>query len=225
MIKLIIQTIGTFILGVIMLGSFLFIPAGTLNYWQAWLFILVFLLSSNAVGVYLSLKNPELLERRKKAGPTAERNPIQKIIISLVLAGWIAVLVFSGFDHRFGWSSVPLFVVIIGDALILLGFLITFITLLENRYAGSSIEVVEGQKVASSGLYSIIRHPMYFGAIILMTGVPLALGSYLGLAIIILVVPALVLRILDEEKLLEKDLPGYREYEQEVRYRLIPYIW
>jgi protein-S-isoprenylcysteine O-methyltransferase Ste14 len=225
MVKLIIQTIETFVLGVIILGLFLFVPAGTLNYWQAWLFILVFLLSSNAVGIYLSLKDPELLERRKKAGPMAEQNPIQKVIISLVIAGWIAVLIFSGLNYRFGWSSVPLFVVIIGDALIIIGFLITFITLLENRYAGSSIEVVRDQKVASSGLYSIIRHPMYFGAIILMTGMPLALGSYLGLAILVLVIPTLVLRILDEEKLLEKDLPGYKDYEQEVRYRLIPYVW
>jgi protein-S-isoprenylcysteine O-methyltransferase Ste14 len=116
-------------------------------------------------------------------------------------------------------------VVIIGDTLIVLGLFIDFITLLENRYASSSIEVVEGQKVASTGLYSIMRHPMYFGAIIMMIGVPLALGSYLGLAILILIIPALVLRILDEEKLLEKDLPGYEEYEQKVRYRLVPYVW
>ena len=223
--KLIIQTLGTFLIGAIALSILLFLPAGTLNYWQAWVFILVFMISVTVIGLYLSLKDPALLERRKQIGPAAEQSPAQKIIISVGILADLGLLVFCGLDRRFGWSQVPTYFSLLGDVLVALGLFIDFIVFRENSYGASNIRVEESQKVTSTGLYAIVRHPMYTGVIIMVLGVPLALGSWWGLAIIALVMPVLMWRILDEEKLLEKDLTGYKEYEQKVRYRLVPYLW
>jgi protein-S-isoprenylcysteine O-methyltransferase Ste14 len=223
--KLILPTLRTFLIGAVAFGIFIFSSAWTLNYWQAWVFIIVFMTSANAIGLYLSLKDPALLERRKKGGPAAEQSTAQKIIISIAILGWMAVLVFSGLDHRFGWSQVPAYVVWLGDGLIVLGFFINFIVFKENSFGGSSIEIVEDQKVISTGPYALIRHPMYAGVLFMMLGVPLALGSAWGVAVLALVLPVLVWRILDEERLLKKDLPGYSEYAQKVRYRLVPHLW
>jgi protein-S-isoprenylcysteine O-methyltransferase Ste14 len=223
--KLIIPTLRTFLIGAIALGIFLFLPAWTLNYWQAWVFIVVFMVAVNTIGVYLSLKDPELLERRKKVGPAAEQNTAQKIIISFALLANLGLLVFCALDHRFGWSPVPAYVSLAGDALIVLGLLIIFFVFRENSYGSSTVETVENQKVISTGPYALVRHPMYVGALVLITGVPLALDSRLGLAVLAPMIPVLIWRILDEEKLLKKDLPGYIEYAQKVRYRLVPYLW
>jgi protein-S-isoprenylcysteine O-methyltransferase Ste14 len=223
--KLIIPTLRTFLLGAITLGLLLFLPAWTLNYWQAWVFIVVFMTSVNAIGVYLSLKDPALLERRKKGGPAAEQNMAQKIIISVAILGDLGLLVFCAFDHRFGWSPVPAYVSLAGDALVALGLLIDLIVFRENSFGGSTVEVFEGQKAISTGPYALVRHPMYTGVLVMIIGVPLALGSWWGLAILALATPVLALRILDEEQLLKKDLPGYREYAQKVPYRLVPYLW
>lgn len=223
--KLILPTLRTFVIGAIALGIVLFLPAWTLNYWQAWVFIVVFGTSANAIGVYLSLKDPELLERRKKVGPAAEQTLAQKIIISLSILGSLGVLVFSAFDHRFGWSSVPPYGSLAGDVLVVLGFLINLFVFKENSYGGSTIQTVEDQKVISTGPYALVRHPMYVGVLVMMIGVPLALGSWWGLAVLALITPVLIWRILDEEALLKKDLPGYIEYTQKVRYRLVPYLW
>ncbi len=181
--------------------------------------------SANAIGVYLTLKDPELLERRKKGGPAAEQNMAQKIIISIALIGWVILLVLCGLDHRFTWSAVSLPVSLVGNVLIMLGFLIDFFVFKENSYGASTIETFEDQKVISTGLYALVRHPMYMGVLFMMIGVPLALGSWWGLTVLVLILPVLIWRILDEEKLLKKDLPGYREYAQKVRYRLVPYLW
>ena len=223
--KLSIQTLGTFLFGAIVLGILLFLPAWTLNYWQAWVFIVVFGIATNAIGVYLSLKDPELLERRKKGGPAAETRMAQKIIISIGFLSLIGVIVFSALDYRFGWSPVPAYVALLGDLLVALGLFVDLLVFRENSYGGSSIETVNDQKVISTGLYARVRHPMYVGVLIMVIGIPLALGSWWGLAIIALTLPVLIWRILDEEKLLKKDLPGYREYAQKVRYRLVPYLW
>jgi protein-S-isoprenylcysteine O-methyltransferase Ste14 len=222
---LIIPTVRTFLLGAIALAVLLFLPAWTLNYWQAWVFIVVFMGSADAIGVYLALKDPELLERRKKVGPAAEQNMTQKIIISIAIIGNVALLVFCAFDHRFAWSPVPPSVSWAGDVLIALGFLIDFFVFKENSYGASTIQTVEDQTVISTGLYARVRHPMYVGVLVMVIGVPLALGSWWGLAILALITPVLIWRILDEEKLLKNDLPGYREYAQKVRYRLVPYLW
>jgi protein-S-isoprenylcysteine O-methyltransferase Ste14 len=225
MTKLISQSIGTFLVGAIVLGLLIILPAGTLNYWQAWVFIVVFMISVTAIGLYLSLKDPALLERRKRIGPAAEQSPVQKIIISIGMLSNLGLLIFSGLDHRFGWSRVPTHISLLGDVLIALGLFIDILVFRENSYGASNIKVEEGQTVTSTGPYAIVRHPMYTGVLIMVLGVPLALGSWWGLAIIALVMPALMWRILDEEKLLEKDLTGYKEYEQKVRYRLVPYLW
>ncbi len=223
--KLIIPTLRTFLIGAIALGILLFLPAWTLNYWQAWVFIFVFMTSVNAIGVYLSLKDPELLERRKKFGPASETNPAQKIIMSITLLGVVAMLVVPALDYHFGWSRMPPYVSLVGDVLVALGLFIDLIVFKENSFGGSTIETVEGQKVISTGPYALVRHPMYGGVLVMVIGVPLALGSLWGLAVLALVMPVLIWRILDEEKLLKKDLPGYIEYVQKVRYRLVPYLW
>jgi protein-S-isoprenylcysteine O-methyltransferase Ste14 len=223
--KLILSTLRTFLIGLIALGLLLFLPAWTLNYWQAWVFIFVFLISVNAIGVYLSLNDPALLERRKNVGPAAEQNLAQKIIMSIALLAFLSLLVFSALDHRFKWTPVPPFVSIIGDAFVALGLLINLFVFRENSFGGSTVETFAEQKVITTGLYASIRHPMYAGVLVMVLGVPLALGSLAGLGILAIAIPALIWRILDEEKLLKKDLPGYTEYMQKVRYRLIPHIW
>ncbi len=223
--KLILPALGTFFIGIIALGVLLFLPAGTFRYWQAWVFIVVFTVSTNFIGLYLSLKDPELLERRKKIGPTTEQSPVQKIIISVALLSTLGLLVFCALDYRFGWSPVPGYVSVAGDVLVALGLFIDLLVFKANSYGGSTVEIVEGQKVISTGPYALVRHPMYAGVLIMVLGIPLALDSLWGLAILALTVPALALRILDEERLLEKDLSGYKEYEQKVHYRLVPYLW
>lgn len=223
--KLILSALGTFLIGVIALAILLFLPAGTFYYWQAWIFIVVFTVSTNIIGLYLSLKDPALLERRKKIGPTTEQSPVQKIIISIALLSTLGLLVFCALDYRFGWSPVPAYVSVAGDMLVALGLFIDLLVFRANSYGGSTVEIVEDQKVISTGPYALVRHPMYVGVLIMMFGVPLALDSWWGLAILVLTIPVLILRILDEEKLLEKDLPGYKEYEQKVHYRLVPYLW
>lgn len=223
--KLIIPTLRTFLVGVVILGMLLFLPAWTLDYWQAWVFIVVFGLSTNAIGVYLALKDPELLERRKHIGPTAEQSAAQKIIISLSVLGFLGVMVFSAFDHRFGWSPVPASVSFVGDLLVALGLFFDLLVFRENSYGGSTVQTFEGQKVISTGPYAFVRHPMYLGVLIMVVGVPLALDSWWGLAVVALIMPVLIWRILDEERLLEHDLPGYMEYTHQVQYRLVPYLW
>lgn len=223
--KLILPTLRTFLIGLIALGIVLFLPAWTFNYWQAWVFMVVFLVCVDAIGVYLSLKDPELLERRKKVGPAAEQNTAQKIIMSVALVSIVALLVISALDHRFGWSAVPAAVSAAGDVLVVLGLYINFLVFKENSFGGANVETSEDQKVISTGPYALVRHPMYVGVLVMMTGVPLALGSLWGLLILAILIPGLVWRILDEEKLLRNDLPGYTDYARRVRYRLLPYLW
>lgn len=224
--KLILQSLQTLIIGSIVLGLILFLPAWSLAYWQAWVFIIVFALTANFIGFYLSLTDPALLERRKKVGPAAEQGITQKIIMSLAFVAIFALLVFCSLDNRFGWSPrMPALLSICGDLLVAAGLLFNLLVFKENSFVGASIKTETDQKVISTGPYAVIRHPMYAFTIIMMAGVPLALGSYWGLAVLLVQVPVLIWRILDEESLLKKDLPGYDEYMKKVRYRLFPYIW
>jgi protein-S-isoprenylcysteine O-methyltransferase Ste14 len=225
MSKLIVQTLSTFLIGAVVLGVLLFLPAWTLNYWQAWVFIVVFMTSVSVIGLYLALKDPVLLERRKKFGPTQEQSPAQKIIISIGILALLGVFVFSALAHRFEWSPVPAYGSLVGDALVALGLFINLLVFKENTYGGATIETVADQKVISTGPYALVRHPMYVGVLIMLIGIPLALDAWWSLAIIALAAPGLIWRILDEEKFLTKDLPGYVEYTQKVRYRLVPYVW
>ena len=223
--KLILPTLKTFLIGAVALGLLLFLPAWSFNYWQAWVFIGVFMSSVTFIGLYLSLKDPALLERRKNVGPAAEQNTVQRVIMSVALLSILGLLVYCALAHRFGWTQVPALVSLVGDVLVALGLLINLLVFKENSFGGATVQTFEEQKVISSGPYALVRHPMYVGVVIMMTGVPLALGCWGGLAILLLMLPALAWRILDEEKLLQKDLPGYTEYMQKVRYRLVPYLW
>jgi len=213
------------VLGILMMAALLLLPAGTLNYWQAWVFMAVFVSASGAVTVYLAMHDPRLLERRMRTGPAAEKERSQKFIISVAMMGFIGLLVIPALDHRLGWSGVPTYACLVGDALIATGFLLVFFVVKGNTYAASTIEVAEDQKVISTGPYAFVRHPMYAGSLPILIGTPLALGSWWGLSALIVVVPALIWRLVDEESFLGKNLPGYTEYTDKVRYRLVPYVW
>ena len=185
----------------------------------------MFELCAQAFGTYFLIHDRSVIERRVKIGPAAEGEPSQKIISTLLLIGFAVTFVFPAFDHRFGWSPVAPTTSLIGNALVALSFVIFFFVLKANSYAASTIQVEEGQPVISSGPYALVRHPMYVGALILIAGTPLALGSWWGVLLIIPFLPILVWRLLDEERFLHKNLPGYTEYTHKVRYRLVPYLW
>jgi protein-S-isoprenylcysteine O-methyltransferase Ste14 len=219
------KALGALARFLICLALLLFLPAWTLDYWQAWLFLGVFSASTLAITLYLMRNDPKLLERRMHAGPGAEKEKSQKIIQLVATAAFITVLVFPVIDHRFAWSVVPPYVVVAGDALVALGFVIVFLVFKENTFASSIIEVEAEQKVVSTGPYAFVRHPMYIGALIMLLGVPLALGSWWGLATIIPITLVLVWRLLEEENVLARRLPGYSDYRSKVRYRLVPLIW
>jgi protein-S-isoprenylcysteine O-methyltransferase Ste14 len=203
----------------------LFIPAGTLSYWQAWVFLAVFAASSQALGIYFLTHDRKLVERRMKIGPAAEQRPAQKIISALFMLGFVGFVVLPAFDHRFGWSPVAPVLSVLVNAIIVLSFVLFFLVMKSNSYAASTIQVEEGQRVVSTGPYAYVRHPMYSGALLLVAAMPLALGSWLSELLIVPFFPVLVWRILDEEDFLRKDLPGYAEYMRRVRYRLIPRVW
>jgi protein-S-isoprenylcysteine O-methyltransferase Ste14 len=212
-------------LGVPILAAALFIPAGTFHYWQGWLFGAVFIAASSALGLYFLKHDPALLKRRMAVGPTAEREPTQKIIVTMLTISFLLMMVVPGLDHRWGWSSVPVWLVLLANAGVILSFAIFFVVMKQNSYAAATIRVEAGQPLVSTGIYGIVRHPMYSGALILMICMPLALGSYWTLLVLILALPVLVWRILNEENVLTRDLAGYTEYCRKVRYRLIPGIW
>lgn len=223
--KLYNRAVRSTILGAMVMAALLFLSAGTLNYWQGWVFFALFFVASSAIGIYLAIYNPVLLERRMSVGPTAEKETSQKLITLFAFLGFIALLVFPALDYRFKWSPVPPYVSVAGDVLVALGFLLTFIVILQNDYAASTIQVAEGQKVVSTGLYAYVRHPMYAGVLPMLVGIPLALGSWWGLFGLVLIVPGLIWRLIDEEKFLHKNLPGYTEYANKVKYRLIPFVY
>lgn len=223
--KLIVQAIGTFLGGALLLGVLLFLPAGTFNYWQAWTFIIVFMITISVFGVYFSIKDPALMERRKQAAPGTQQSTLQNIIATVAFSMLIAVFVVCGLDRRFGWSAMPPVLSWLGDAIEVFSFYMFYLVFKENSFGGSSILVEESQKVSSTGPYAIVRHPMYVGTIVMVIGIALGLGSWWTLLLLVIQMPVLVIRILDEEKVLEKNLAGYKEYEQKVHYRLIPYLW
>jgi protein-S-isoprenylcysteine O-methyltransferase Ste14 len=210
---------------IVVMGLLLFISAGTINYWQAWTYLAVYFGASLLISLYLMRKNPALLQRRLRGGPTAEKRRTQQISMLFASAGSIGSIIVPALDHRFEWSNMPIYVVVAGDILTVVSFYIMFIVLRENPFASATIEIAEDQKVISTGLYAFVRHPMYAGGSLLFIGTPLALGSYWGLLTSAIVLPALIWRLLDEEKFLVENLPGYSYYCAKVRWRLIPGVF
>jgi protein-S-isoprenylcysteine O-methyltransferase Ste14 len=209
----------------VVMGLLLFVPAGTVDYWQAWVYLSIFIGASALVTLYLMRKDPALLERRMRGGPLAEKQPVQKLIMLCTSIGFIALLVVPALDRRFGWSAVPVGAVVAGDVLVAVGLGLVFLVYRENTFTSATIEVAENQKVISSGPYAIVRHPMYASAFLYLLGTPLALGSYWGFVPIAAMMPFLIWRLLDEERFLAANLPGYTEYQKRVRHRLVPLVW
>jgi protein-S-isoprenylcysteine O-methyltransferase Ste14 len=196
-----------------------------LAWWQAWAFLGVFAVGLLAITVYLMRHDPQLLERRLRAGPGAERERSQKIIQSFAALSFIAAILLPAIDHRLAWSAAPPAAALAGDALIALGFLITVLVFRENRFATAVIAIDAEQQVVSTGPYRLVRHPMYLGALIMMLGVAPALGSWWGLLAVVPFAAALAWRLVDEERILATRLPGYTDYQSTVRCRLIPRVW
>ena len=206
----------------LVLAAVLFIPAGTLKYWEAWVYIAVLLIPMAFAVRYLLRRSPELLERRLQV---RERETAQKRVIG---AGWIlflAMFILPGLDFRFGWSSVPVPVVLAADLIVLLGYGLIIRVFAENQYAARTVQVEEEQRVIKTGPYAIVRHPMYVGTLMMYLVTPLALGSYWALIPAAFIIPMLVVRIRNEEQVLERDLAGYREYKLETKYRVVPGVW
>ncbi|MBP6177254.1 MAG: isoprenylcysteine carboxylmethyltransferase family protein [Anaerolineales bacterium] len=201
---------------------FFFLPAGTWEYWQAWVYISILITPMFFAMFYLLKNNPELLERRMRL---KEQRAEQRQILQFSYIFFLLAFILPGFDKRFGWSDLPTGVVLAADACVLLGYLIVFRVMQINSFASRVIEVAEDQKVIDTGLYSVVRHPMYVGAILLYVASPLALGSLWAVLPALGIIPIIVARTKDEELALEKDLPGYVEYKKKTKYRLIPFIW
>jgi len=222
---MLLKTLASLAALILVMGAIIFAAAGTTDYWQAWLFLACYFAASLVVSFWLARNDTALLERRMRGGPFAEGERSQKIIMAITSLGFVALLVVPGLDRRFGWSSMPGSVAILGDLLLLLGWLGILAVFRANSYAAATIQVTSGQTVISIGPYALVRHPMYAAALVMLLGIPVALGSWWGALVLVALVPALGWRLIDEERLLLRDLDGYAEYRRKVRWRLIPHIW
>ncbi len=200
----------------------LFLPAGSLRYWQGWTFLAIWFVPTIAAFAYFYKHDPALIERRVRRKETVSQ---QKIIMKCVFVVGAAIYILPGFDHRFGWSHPPLWLTILAQILVLGGYLIIFWVMKANSFAASTIQVEPGQRVISGGPYRIIRHPMYLGASVMLLSTPLALGSYFALPAAVLLIPLIILRLLNEERVLRQELPGYAEYCIHTPFRLVPHCW
>jgi protein-S-isoprenylcysteine O-methyltransferase Ste14 len=210
------------VIGVLTMMACMFGTAGTFAFWQAWVLLGILVALSASAFWYLSRHSPDLLERR---GRMHEKEAVQRRVIMLSFIPAVAAFVLPGFDRRWGWSHVPTAVAVAADLIVVLGCVLYVVVLRENRYASRTIETEKGQQVTTTGPYARVRHPMYLAVMIIYVGSPLALGSYWALIPAAFIVPVLVARIRNEEEVLERDLKGYSEYRQHVRYRLLPGIW
>ena len=220
--KLLLKTLVAFLCGLLIIGVMLFVPAGTLVYHGAWLFISLLFTPILIVGVVLMIKNPELLRKRLEM---KEREKEQKSVVALSGLLLVASFIVAGLDHRFGWSHVSSVIVVIASVVLLVGYALYAEVLRENVYLSRVVEVQEGQRVIDTGLYSIVRHPMYFAVTLLDLAIPLVLGSWWALLVMSPCVLLLALRIRNEEQVLHQGLPGYTDYTERVRYRMIPWVW
>ena len=211
-----------FFLGIPVLGLAFFLPAGTLNYWEAWAFMAILFTPMFFIMQYLIKNDPALLERRARSKEQASE---QNLIVKLSFVYYRVTYFLPGFDKRYGWSDTPLWLVVLAQVFVFLGYILVTQVFKENSYASRTVEVDEDQKVIDTGPYAVVRHPMYVGVTTLYVLSPLALGSTWGLLASVLIIPLIIARIVSEEKILAKDLAGYTEYQQKVKYRLIPLVW
>ena len=211
-----------FLIAVPVLGLMLFLPAGTLRYRQAWMFMAVTCFTSVFIFLYFVRQDPEFLESRLR---TKEKVSRQKWLMLLAIPTFLATFLLPGFDRRFGWSSVPVAIEIAAAVLVLAGYLLVFFVFKENRYASRIIEIQKDQRVIRTGPYAVVRHPMYVGTLMMYLSAPIALGSWWALLPILVWPVIIVFRIRNEENILSKELDGYEEYSREVKYRLLPGIW
>ena len=220
--KLLLSALTKFLLGLVLVGAMLFLPAWTLNYPYGWLFLALLFLPMLIMGVVLFVKAPSLLEKRLNH---KEKQATQKGVVALSGLMFPVGFVLSALDFRFGWSRVPIWLVAMASALFLVGYGLYGEVMRENAYLSRTVEVQEGQEVISTGLYGLVRHPMYLATLLMFLPLPLILGSFWGLIPFVLYPVMIVSRILDEEKLLSAELRGYGEYKSKVKYRLIPFVW
>jgi protein-S-isoprenylcysteine O-methyltransferase Ste14 len=213
------------ILFALAIAALLFVAAGTLRFWQGWLFLAVFLGSAVVITVYLTKHDPALLQRRLAGGPLAERETSQKIITLFASIGFLGLLLVPALDHRFGWSNVPVPLVIAGNGLVAVGLAIVLRVFRENTFTSARVEIAPEQRVVTTGPYALVRHPMYAGALLYLLGMPLALGSYWGLLVFVPMMAVIIWRLFDEEALLARGLPGYTDYLRSLPWRLIPGIF
>ena len=220
--KLLFSALSKFIFGLLFVGLLLFLPAWTFNYPNAWLFIALLFIPMLILGIVLFIKSPDLLKKRLNA---KEKQATQKSVVGISALLFLVGFIIAGLDFRFNWSSVPKWLVIIASIVLFISYLLYGEVMRENAYLSRTIEVQENQKVIDKGLYKIVRHPMYSVTIFLFLSIPLILGSWYSLICFIPYIPVIIVRIINEEKLLEKELEGYTEYKNRTKYRLIPFIW
>lgn len=220
--KLFFQALIKFFSGLVIISALLFIPAWTLFYWQAWLLIAILFIPMFVAGIVMMIKNPSLLKRRLNA---KEEQSEQKTVIALSGIMFLAAFIISGLNFRFGWIVLPDAVTYISAVIFLIAYVLYAEVMRENEYLSRTIEVQENQKVIDTGIYGIVRHPMYFTTVLLFLSIPLILGSVISFVVMLFYFPIIIKRILNEEEVLEKGLSGYSEYKKRVKYRLIPFIW
>lgn len=223
--NLLVRTFFGFAFLMLVLALALFLPAGSLRYWQAWIYLAVFAGCTILITAYLIKNDRELLAGRVQAGPVAETQRSQQILQSLASLFFIGLFIVPGLDYRFGWSKVPPVVSWISVGIVALGFYFVFLVFRENSYTRATIDVSAGQKVISTGPYALVRHPMYAGALLLILFTPTALGSWVAVLFSIPLILVIAARLIDEERYLKANLRGYEEYCQKVHYHLIPFIW
>lgn len=220
--KLLFQAVSKFLIGLLMIGILLFLPAGTIYYWNGWLFLGLLFIPMFLLGTILLLKAPELLGKRLNY---KEKENEQKQVVALSFLLFVGGFVVSALDFRFRWSNLPLGIVIAAAVILLISYGLYAEVMRENAYLSRTVEIQENQKVIDTGLYGIVRHPMYFATTLLFLSFPIVLGSLVGFVIFLFYPIVLVKRIKNEEMILENGLPGYKEYKQRVKYRLFPFIW
>ena len=221
-LKLFFETIIKFLLGVVLIGLLIFLPAGTLNYFNGWLFMIVLFVPMFIAGIVMMIKNPSLLASRLDAKETQKE---QGIVIKLSGLMFVVGFILAGLDFRYGWIKLPSWLPYIFAILFILGYILFGFVLKQNTYLSRTIKVEEGQTVVDTGLYGVVRHPMYMATLLMFLSMPLILGSLVSFFVFLMYPILIGIRAVNEEKLLEKELKGYKEYKQKVKYRIIPFIW